>query len=351
MARQSAEAGWFISYSVRRSARPSVVSRADLMFELVDEDDDRVLRMDLAGSARGRALLDGLRKEAQLGNCPIFRFLGGRPGFGGDGPVLLSAWRLGAGGWVICRVRLRGAGGLSRLCVGRWVGSGRWGTLRRCLPVWTSWPARMTTRSRGGSGARIRWMRRFRCSPSFEARPGVPDRAFPWVSPAQGERMAVAWARLIAGSEAMSRARLLHLHHLTPLHDAVAAALPGVPVVTHLHGTELKMLDAIARAEPEISGLRMPSGGRRTCAERHAGRSRRSRSRPHDRSEAVRLLGIDPATVSLHPQRRRRRPLHPQRPSLRRAARRTGCGWLVSDPHGWDEATARRAASATPRQR
>src|SRR3954447_18060624 len=29
----------------------------------------------------------------------------------------------------------------------------------------------------------------FPMHPSFEARPGVPDRALPWVSPAQGERM------------------------------------------------------------------------------------------------------------------------------------------------------------------
>ena len=28
--------------------------------------------------------------------------------------------------------------------------------------------------------------------------------------------------------------------------------MPGVPIVTHLHGTELKMLDAIARAEPGV---------------------------------------------------------------------------------------------------
>src|SRR5438874_1647093 len=62
----------------------------------------------------------------------------------------------------------------------------------------------------------------FPMHPSFEARPGVPDRAFPWVSPVQGERMAVAWAELLAQSEAMSHARLLHLHHLTPIHDAVA---------------------------------------------------------------------------------------------------------------------------------
>ena len=44
----------------------------------------------------------------------------------------------------------------------------------------------------------------FPMHPSFEARRGVPDRAFPWVSPAQGERMAVAWAALFAQSEAMA---------------------------------------------------------------------------------------------------------------------------------------------------
>ena len=62
----------------------------------------------------------------------------------------------------------------------------------------------------------------FPMQPSYEAKTGVPDRGFPWVSPTQGGRMTAAWARLIAGSEAMSHARLLHLHHLTPIHDAAA---------------------------------------------------------------------------------------------------------------------------------
>jgi hypothetical protein len=59
----------------------------------------------------------------------------------------------------------------------------------------------------------------FPMHPSFEARSGVPDRSFPWVSPAQGERMAMVWAGVIARSDAMARARVLHLHHLTPVHD------------------------------------------------------------------------------------------------------------------------------------
>ena len=178
----------------------------------------------------------------------------------------------------------------------------------------------------------------FPFQPSYEARPGVPDRGFPWVSPAQGARMAAAWARVIAASGGMSRARLLHLHHLTPLHAAVAAALPGVPVVTHLHGTELRMLDAIARANPEISEA--------PHAQWWASHLRRAARRavatitisPYDRGEAVRLLGLDPATVSCIPNGVDVERFANQRPSLQER-RSHWLGWLVRDPHGWDEAT------------
>ena len=48
----------------------------------------------------------------------------------------------------------------------------------------------------------------FPMHPSYEDREGVPDRAFPYVSPAQGERMVAAWSELIAGSaEFLARAR------------------------------------------------------------------------------------------------------------------------------------------------
>ena len=142
----------------------------------------------------------------------------------------------------------------------------------------------------------------FPMHPSYEARSGVPDRAFPWVSPAQGERMTAAWARLIAGSDAMSRARLLHLHHLTPIHDAVVAAVPDVPVA-----------DAPARdrAEDARCDLARRRGSRRrparrlvgaaACARPRNGRPRPSRSRPSSTTRAVRLLGLDPDTVHCLP--------------------------------------------------
>ena len=43
---------------------------------------------------------------------------------------------------------------------------------------------------------------------------------------------------------------MLHLHHLTPINAAAALVAPDVPVVGHLHGTELLMLEAI-EADPD----------------------------------------------------------------------------------------------------
>jgi glycosyltransferase involved in cell wall biosynthesis len=178
----------------------------------------------------------------------------------------------------------------------------------------------------------------FPMHPSYEARADVPDRAFPWVSPAQSERMASAWARLIGGSRALSRARLLHLHHVTPLHDAAARALPGVPVVTHLHGTELKMLDAIARARPDMSegpharwwASHMQRAARRAVATITIS--------PYDRGEAVRLLGLDPATVHWIANGVDVERFAGHRPSGEER-RSHWLRWLVHDPQGWDEAT------------
>src|SRR5436309_539608 len=178
----------------------------------------------------------------------------------------------------------------------------------------------------------------FPMHPSFEVRRGVPDRAFPWVSPAQGERMAVAWVALFAQSEAMADVRLLHLHHLTPMHDAAALAFPRVPVVTHLHGTELKMLSAIARGESTIDGpyAEWWSSRMRAAARRSAATITIS---PHDQSAAVRLLGVDPDTVHSIPNGVDIARFTPHRPSP--ADRRTQwLRWLVSDPRGWDEATS-----------
>jgi len=82
--------------------------------------------------------------------------------------------------------------------------------------------------------------------PSYEDRVGAPDRVFACLDAHQAEHQVAAWARALQSVDAAS-ADILHLHHLTPLHEAARRAAPGVPVIGHLHGTELLMLEAIDR--------------------------------------------------------------------------------------------------------
>lgn len=176
----------------------------------------------------------------------------------------------------------------------------------------------------------------FPMHPSYELRSGVPDRWFPLVSPEQGARLVAAWSRLIAGSPALQRASVAHLHHLTPIHAAAAAELPDVPIVTHLHGTELKLLHALAEAD----GDRGPHGdwwAGRMGSWAHEADATIVIS-PFQHGEAVRLLGLDPATVHWLPD---------GVDVARFSVRRPGADeriehwleWLVRDPHGWDEAS------------
>jgi glycosyltransferase involved in cell wall biosynthesis len=178
----------------------------------------------------------------------------------------------------------------------------------------------------------------FPMHPSYEDREDAPDRSFSRVSPHQGGRMVEAWARLIGGSADLRGARIFHLHHLTPIHEAAAKVMGGVPIVTHLHGTELKMLDAIAREQPGVGqgpharwwAARMGEAAR--CADATVVIS------PHQRSETVRLLGLDPATVHLLPDG-----VDVERFAVRRLGnderRERWLDWLVRNPQGWDEAS------------
>jgi len=76
---------------------------------------------------------------------------------------------------------------------------------------------------------------------SFE---GAPDRAIASLDDVEAEAQAVLWARALQSAGA-AHADVLHLHHLTPLNEAAARVAPGVPIVGHLHGTEMLMLEAI----------------------------------------------------------------------------------------------------------
>ncbi len=79
---------------------------------------------------------------------------------------------------------------------------------------------------------------------SFEDRPQAPDAVFTSLDDEQLELQVDAWAQRLEEAAAGGVDKL-YLHHLTPLNEAAARALPGVPIIGHIHGTELLMLEEI----------------------------------------------------------------------------------------------------------
>jgi glycosyltransferase involved in cell wall biosynthesis len=84
---------------------------------------------------------------------------------------------------------------------------------------------------------------------SYEDRPGAVDPILAKLDDGEFELQVRAWA------DAFERAAedgidVLYLHHLTPLNEAAARVLPQVPVIGHVHGTELLMLEAIEQGPP-----------------------------------------------------------------------------------------------------
>ena len=71
------------------------------------------------------------------------------------------------------------------------------------------------------------------------------------------ERIVEAW--IVALRRACSQGvDILHLNHLTPIHEAALRAFADVPIVTHLHGTELALLERIERGCGHPWGTRAP---------------------------------------------------------------------------------------------
>jgi glycosyltransferase involved in cell wall biosynthesis len=169
--------------------------------------------------------------------------------------------------------------------------------------------------------------------PSYEDRPGAPDRVFASVDDAAFERLVATWEQQL-GRAAAGQADLLHLHHLTPINAAAERALPDVPRVGHLHGTELLMLGEIEAGPP--AGWDHAE----EWAERMRGWARRCERLFVLSPDAVRrvpdLLGVEPDKVvwapnGFDPAGFDRRPL---RGDQRLAHWRR---WLVEEPRGWDE--------------
>ena len=169
--------------------------------------------------------------------------------------------------------------------------------------------------------------------PSYEDRPGAPDRVFAKVDDAAYERLVAAWTEHLNRAGA-GEADILHLHHLTPLNEAAERAFPGVPRVGHVHGTEVLMLREIDDGPP-------PGWDHAAAWAERLRRWAQSCERVLVLSpDAVRRvperLGVEPERVvwapnGFDPAGFDRRPAGPDE---RLAHWRR---WLVEEPRGWDE--------------
>ena len=208
---------------------------------------------------------------------------------------------------------------------------------------------------------------------SFEDREGAADPVFAALGPEQAEAQVSAWEGVFERA-GFGHVDVIHLHHLTPMHEAAARLWPERALVTHLHGTDLKMLDRVERLdavavaldtgldrladavesgevapdyhlpETERELLRRTNLSRyrygKDWASRLEASARHSRriicSSPQVASEAVRLLGVPDDLIEVIPNGvdtdlfDRSALTRDERLKLLRH-------WLVDDPQGWDE--------------
>jgi glycosyltransferase involved in cell wall biosynthesis len=179
--------------------------------------------------------------------------------------------------------------------------------------------------------------------PSYEDRADAPDRVFAALDDDAYETHVAAWSRALEEA-GVADADVLHLHHLTPIHEAAARVAPDVPVVGHLHGTELMMLERIADGPPE--GWHHAEAWERRMR-RWALSCERVLLLSHSQLErAERVLGIDPRRCVIAPNG-----FDPERFSQRTVDR--AAFWrhaLVEDPQGWRPGHDEGSVSYSPEQ-
>ena len=167
---------------------------------------------------------------------------------------------------------------------------------------------------------------------SFEDKPDVPDRIFFGLDRGAYQRQVDSWVALFR--RRVSPPSVVHLHHLTPMHEAAHLVWPDAHLVTHLHGTELKMLMSARLGDAGDH----PVGRVEEWVERIQGWAARSERlvviSPHDARMAAALLPVQPERVSIIPNGVDTTRFAPSRrtPSERMATWRR---LLVTDPRGW----------------
>ncbi len=168
--------------------------------------------------------------------------------------------------------------------------------------------------------------------PSFEDRDGALDRVFATLDDRLLARQVGAWSRALDAAGAAG-SDLIALHHLTPMNAAAALVAPQRPVVAHLHGTEMLMLEAIGRGAP--AGWTHAGAWAARLREWAGKAARLVVASPRDRERALALFGAGSSiSIVAHGVDTDVFDRCHLSPAQRLARWRR---WLVEEPLGWDE--------------
>jgi D-inositol-3-phosphate glycosyltransferase len=170
--------------------------------------------------------------------------------------------------------------------------------------------------------------------PSYEDKPGVPDRIFYEVPRSGYTGLLRCWLKAFGQVGERFRPDLLHLHHLTYAHAAAVDIFPSVPSLTQLHGTEIKMLEK----EPSTPG-KLHRFWRRVLNEAVDTSRHFAAISPDVRQRAVQRLSLDERMITTIPNgvdTTLFKPLDWSKDDKLEFLRTI----LVDDPHGWDEGGA-----------
>ena len=184
-----------------------------------------------------------------------------------------------------------------------------------------------------------------RCTPPTRTAPTPPTASSPPSTTTPTRPTSPPGARALEDAGAAD-ADVLHLHHLTPIHEAAARVAPDVPVVGHLHGTELLMLERIADGPPDGLGARRGVGARmrrwaRRCERLLLLSPQPARARRARCWASIRRAASSPPTAST--------PSASRRATVDRAA-----FWrqhLVDEPQGWRPGPRRGLGRLRPSRR
>lgn len=133
---------------------------------------------------------------------------------------------------------------------------------------------------------------------SYEDRPGAEDPIMAALGRDRYERQVEAWSRELELAAAPG-VDLLYLHHLSPLNEAAARVLPDVPVIGHIHGSELLMLERIAEGIP--AGWSAASSWAQRLSDWAANCARLVVNSPSGLRRASTVLDIDPGRFVVIP--------------------------------------------------